>query len=66
MEQSFVNENVINENNEIIEICMNYVVLEDGFEKNPSVQIETSRIPKNGSEEIMKENLKKLHAQRKI
>ncbi len=66
MEQSFVNENVINENNEIIEICMNYVVLEDGFEENPSVQIETSRIPKNGSEEIMKENLKKLHAQRKI
>jgi hypothetical protein len=46
VEQSFVNENVINENNEIIEICMNYVVLEDGFEENPSVQIETSRFQK--------------------
>ncbi len=66
VEQSFVNENVISENNEIIEISMNDVVLEDGFEENPSVQTETSRIPKNGSEEIMKENLKKLHAQRKI
>jgi len=45
---------------------MNDVVLEDGFKENPSVQTKTSRNPKNGSEKIMKENLKKLHAQRKI
>jgi len=38
MEQSFANENMINGNNETIEICMNNVVLEDGFEENPSVQ----------------------------
>jgi hypothetical protein len=59
MEQSFANENVINGNNEIIEICMNEVVLENGFEENPRVQIETNRNPKNGSEKIMKENLEK-------
>jgi hypothetical protein len=35
MEQSFVNENVMNRNNETIEICMNDVVLEDSFEENP-------------------------------
>jgi hypothetical protein len=66
MEQFSTNENVLNGNNEIIEICMNDVVLEDGSEKNPSVQIETSRNPKNGSEKIMNENLKTLHVQRKI
>jgi len=38
MEQSFANENMINGNNETIEICMIDVVLEDGFEENPSVQ----------------------------
>jgi hypothetical protein len=56
---------VINGNNETIEICMNEVVLENRFEENPSVQTETSRNPKNGNEKIMKENLKKMHAQRK-
>jgi hypothetical protein len=66
MEQSFANENVISENNETIEICINDVVLEDKFEENPSVETKTSRNQKNGSEKIMKENLKKLHAQRKI
>jgi hypothetical protein len=35
MEESSANENVISGN--IIEICMNDVVLEDGFEENPSV-----------------------------
>jgi hypothetical protein len=65
MEQSSTNENMISGNNEIIEICMNDVILKDGSEENPSVQIETSRNPKNGSEKLMKENLKKLHAQRK-
>ncbi len=38
MEQSSTNENVISENNETIEICMNDVVLEDGFEENSIVQ----------------------------
>jgi hypothetical protein len=46
MEQSSTNENVISGNNERIEICMNDVVLEDKFEENSSVQIETSRNPK--------------------
>jgi hypothetical protein len=58
MEQSFANENVISGNNETIEICMNDVVLENKFEENPSLQIETSRNLENGNEEIMKENLK--------
>ncbi len=66
MEQSSANENVISENNETIEICLNGVVLEGGFEENPTIQTETNRILENDSEEIMKENLKKLHAQRKI
>jgi hypothetical protein len=57
---------VISGNNETIEICMNDVVLEDKSEENPSVQIKTSRNLENGSEEIIKESLKKLHAQRKI
>jgi hypothetical protein len=63
MEQSFPNENLISGNNETIEICMNDLVLEDGPEENPNDQIETNRNPKNGSEKIMKENLKTLHAQ---
>jgi hypothetical protein len=29
---------MISGNNETIEICMNDVVLEDGFEENPSIQ----------------------------
>jgi hypothetical protein len=66
MEQSSTNENVINGNNETMEICMNDVVLEYGSEEIPSVQIKTSRNLENGSEIIMKENLKKLHVQRKI
>jgi len=66
MEQSSTNENMISGNNETIEICMNDVVLEDGSEENPSVQIETSRNLENGNGKIMKENLKKLHALRKI
>jgi hypothetical protein len=45
---------------------MNDVFLEDNFQENQSVQIETSRNPKNGNEKIMKEKLKNLHAQRKI
>ncbi len=36
------------------------------MEENLSVQIETSRNPKNEKEKQMKINLKKLHAQRKI
>jgi hypothetical protein len=66
MEQFFANENMISGNNEAIEICMNDVVLEDGYKENPNVQIETNKNPKNGSEEIIKGNLKKMHAQRKI
>jgi hypothetical protein len=45
---------------------MNDVVLEDKSKENPSVQTKTSRTLENGSEEIMKESLKKLHSQRKI
>jgi hypothetical protein len=64
MEQSSTNENMRSGNNETIEICMNHEVLEHGYEENPNDQIETNRNSKNGSEEIMKRNLKKLHAQR--
>jgi len=46
MEQSFANENVIIENNEIIEICMN----DESMEENVSVQIEISKNPKNERE----------------
>ncbi len=47
-------------------MCMNDVVLENGFKENPNVQIETNRNLENGNEKIMKENLKKLHAQIKV
>jgi hypothetical protein len=40
MEQSSIDENKINSNNEIIEICMNDTILEEDFEKNLNVQIE--------------------------
>jgi hypothetical protein len=53
MEQSFVDENVVMGNNETIEISMN----DDIMEKNVSVQIETSKNPKNEKEEEMKINL---------
>jgi hypothetical protein len=59
MEQSSANDNMISGNNEAIEICMNDIVLEDGYRENPSVQIETNMNPKNGNEQIMKGNLKK-------
>ncbi len=65
MEQSSTNENMISGNNETIEICMN-VVLEERSEENPSVQTKTNRNSENGNEKIMKANLKKLHAQKKI
>jgi hypothetical protein len=45
---------------------MNDVDLEDGYEENPKDQIETNRNPRNWSEEIMKGNLKTLHAQREF
>jgi hypothetical protein len=38
MEQSSANENMISGNNETIEICMNDVVFEDGYEVDPTVQ----------------------------
>jgi hypothetical protein len=66
MEQSSTNENVISGNNEIIEICMNDVVLEDKSKENLSVQTKTTKNPKNGSEEIMKEFFFKLHVHKKI
>jgi hypothetical protein len=49
-------------NNEIIEICMNDEIME----KNVSVQIKTSKNPKNEKEEEMKINLKKLHHKEKF
>jgi len=61
MEESFENENTY-------DVFMNEVSVEDEplqkLEKNASVQIEGSRNSKN-NEEKMKENLKKIHAQKK-
>jgi hypothetical protein len=48
-------------NNEIVKICINDVVLEDMSEENPNVQTKISSNLENGSDEIMKSNLKKLH-----
>jgi hypothetical protein len=61
-----MNDNMISGNNEAIELCMNDVVLEDGYKENSSLQIETNRNLENGSEKIMKGNLKKMQVQRKI
>jgi len=58
MEQSFIDENVVIGNNKTIEISMN----DDIMEENVSVQIETSKNPKNEREEEMKINLKNLQA----
>jgi hypothetical protein len=46
MEHSFVDENVVIRNDEIIEICMNDEIMEE----NVTVQIETNRNPKNERE----------------
>ncbi len=53
MEQSSANENVVIGNNETIETCMNDEIMEE----NVSVQIKTSKNPKNEKEEEMKINL---------
>jgi hypothetical protein len=53
MEQSSVDENVVIENNETIEICMDDEIIEE----NVSVQTKTTRNPKNEREEQMKINL---------
>ncbi len=50
MEQCFVNENFVIENNETIEICVNDEIMEE----NVNVQTETNRNPKNEREEQMK------------
>jgi hypothetical protein len=47
MEQSFAYENVVIENNETIEICMDDEIMEE----NRNVQIETNMNPKNEKEE---------------
>jgi hypothetical protein len=48
-------------NNETLEICINNVVLEEISEENPNVQPKISSNLKNGSDKIMKGNLKKMH-----
>jgi hypothetical protein len=52
--ESSVDENVIIENNETIEICMNDVIME----VNVSVQTETNKNLENEKEKQMKINLK--------
>lgn len=44
-------------NNETIEVFMNDVIMEDNFEENASVQIETSRNLEDAFKELMKINL---------
>ncbi len=61
MVQSSTNESMIIGNNETVEICINDVVLEEMSEENPNVQPKISINLKNGSDKIMKGNLKKLH-----
>jgi hypothetical protein len=61
MVQSSTNESMIIGNNETLEICINDVVLEEMSKENPSVQPKISSYLENGSDEIMKGNLKKLH-----
>jgi hypothetical protein len=56
---------MISGHNELIEICMNDVILENKSKEIPSVQIERSSNLENDSEKIMKGNLKKLHVQKK-
>jgi hypothetical protein len=53
MEQFSVDENVVFQNNETIEICMNDEIME----KNVSVQTKTSKNPENEREKQMKVNL---------
>ncbi len=61
MVQSSTNESMIIGNNETLEICINNVVLEEISEENPNVQPKISSNLKNGSDKIMKGNLKKMH-----
>ncbi len=65
IDQSSTNENKISLKNETIEICMNDVIIEGGFEKNLNVQtqkptnVETkrSRNEKKETQEVLKINL---------
>jgi hypothetical protein len=72
IEQCFANENRISLNSETIEINMNDVIMEEQFEKNLIVETKGSRNQKketkilNEIKEVMKINIKKLHAQRKF
>jgi hypothetical protein len=61
MVQSATNESLTIGNNETLEICINDVVLEEMSKENPNVQPKISSYLENGSDEIMKGNLKKLH-----
>jgi hypothetical protein len=68
MDQSSIDENRTSPNNEIIEICMNDVIMEEEVEEssnvqigNPSVETKRSRNEVKETKEIMKINLKKLH-----
>jgi hypothetical protein len=52
--ESFKDENRISLNDETIEICRNDVIMENKFEKNPSVQTKVSKNEKMERKELMK------------
>jgi hypothetical protein len=55
MDQSSIDENRISPNNEIIEICMNDVIMEEEAEKNLNVQIRNPSVETKGSKNEDKE-----------
>jgi hypothetical protein len=71
MDQSSIDKNRTSPNNEIIEICMNDIVMEEEVEESLNVQIGNPIVETKGSrnevketKEVMKINLKKLHVQK--
>jgi len=73
MDQSCIDENRINPDNEIIEICMNDVIMEEEAEKNLNVQIGNPSVETKGSKnddketkKVIKINLKKLRVQKEF
>lgn len=62
--QSFENENRINVN-ETCGVFINDVIMEETRDKNPTMQIKISKNLEGKNEQLMQNNIKNLHVQRK-
>ncbi len=64
IDQSFENENRISVN-ETCGVFINNVIMEKKCDKNPTMQTKISKNPEGENEQLMLNNIKKLHVRRK-